>query len=153
MVSMIDIENGKLRFTLTGVDKVLALKSELKVPLTHVKSVMKDLERIRQKKKTEQPSKIHPQAMYTWTTTSPPTHPRGTQKIDSMLYPRSGGAHTHKFMNDNSSIFSAHGVSFQVGTKASSRTLTLATRSAVRLIVLLVSGSIPKMEGVPPLLP
>ena len=39
MVGTIDIENDKLRFTLTGVDKVLALKSELKVPLTHVKSV------------------------------------------------------------------------------------------------------------------
>ncbi len=39
MVGTIDIENGKMRFTLTGVDKVLALKSELKVPLTHVKSV------------------------------------------------------------------------------------------------------------------
>jgi hypothetical protein len=30
MVGTIDIEKGKLRFTLTGVDKVLALKSELK---------------------------------------------------------------------------------------------------------------------------
>ena len=29
MVGTIDIENDKLRFTLTGVDKVLALKSEL----------------------------------------------------------------------------------------------------------------------------
>jgi len=40
MVGTIDIENGKLIFRLTGVDKVLALKSELKVPLTHVKSVL-----------------------------------------------------------------------------------------------------------------
>jgi len=31
MVGTIDIENGKLRFTLTGVDKVLALTSKPKV--------------------------------------------------------------------------------------------------------------------------
>jgi hypothetical protein len=42
MVGTIDIENGKLIFRLTGVDKVLALKIELKVPLTHVKSVSTD---------------------------------------------------------------------------------------------------------------
>ena len=39
MPGKIDIENGDLVFRLTGVDKVLALKSELKVPLKHVQSV------------------------------------------------------------------------------------------------------------------
>ena len=39
MTGKIDIENGNLIFTLTGIDKVLALKSKLTIPLNHVKSV------------------------------------------------------------------------------------------------------------------
>jgi hypothetical protein len=39
MAGKIDIENDNLIFTLTGVDKVLALKSKLTIPLKRVKSV------------------------------------------------------------------------------------------------------------------
>ena len=39
MTGKIDIENDNLVFTLTGIDKVLALKSKLAIPLNHVKSV------------------------------------------------------------------------------------------------------------------
>ena len=39
MVGRISIENGSLVFELTGVDRMLALKSRLEVPLRHVKSV------------------------------------------------------------------------------------------------------------------
>jgi hypothetical protein len=39
MTGKIDIENDNLVFTLTGIDKVLALKSKLTIPLNHVKSV------------------------------------------------------------------------------------------------------------------
>jgi len=42
MTGKIDIENDNLVFTLTGVDKVLALKSKLSIPLNHVKSVSTD---------------------------------------------------------------------------------------------------------------
>jgi hypothetical protein len=39
MAGKIDIENDNLVFTLIGVDKVLALKSKLMIPLKHVKSI------------------------------------------------------------------------------------------------------------------
>ncbi|MGI0100309.1 MAG: hypothetical protein ACREBH_01105 [Candidatus Micrarchaeaceae archaeon] len=39
MAGKVDIEDGNLVFKLTGVDEILALKSALKVPLNHVKSV------------------------------------------------------------------------------------------------------------------
>lgn len=42
MAGKIDIENYNLIFILTGVDKVLALKSKLTIPLNHVKSVSID---------------------------------------------------------------------------------------------------------------
>ena len=42
MAGRIDIENGNLVFRVTGIDEVLALKRELKVPLEHVKSVSTD---------------------------------------------------------------------------------------------------------------
>jgi len=39
LAGKISVENDNLVFTLTGVDKVLALKSKLTIPLKHVKSV------------------------------------------------------------------------------------------------------------------
>lgn len=39
MTGKISVENDNLVFTLTGVDRVLALKSKLTIPLKHVKSV------------------------------------------------------------------------------------------------------------------
>lgn len=39
MAGKISVENDNLVFMLTGVDKVLALKSKLMIPLKHVKSV------------------------------------------------------------------------------------------------------------------
>ena len=42
MAGKVNIENDNLVFTLTGVDKVLALKSKLTVPLKHIKSVSID---------------------------------------------------------------------------------------------------------------
>ena len=39
MTGKINIENGNLVFELTGVDRILALKGRLEVPLKHVKSV------------------------------------------------------------------------------------------------------------------
>lgn len=39
MAGRIDIENDNLVFRLIGIDKVLAMKSELRIPLRHVKSV------------------------------------------------------------------------------------------------------------------
>jgi len=39
MAGKINVENDNLVFTLTGVDKVLALKSKLTVPLKHITSV------------------------------------------------------------------------------------------------------------------
>ena len=39
MTGKISVENDNLVFTLTGVDRVLALKSKLTIPLKHIKSV------------------------------------------------------------------------------------------------------------------
>ena len=43
MTGKINIENDNLVFILTGVDKVLALKSKLVIPLKHIKSVSTDI--------------------------------------------------------------------------------------------------------------